>query len=111
MIKSRQQFAYLLNNFLALNLDAFISVGNELHSIPPTVYMRKVLYNILFLECDPVQHCILLFSHAFAVDRQTDRQTNRQRHADLGIKRQVDRQSDRLTDRLDRQTKNFGFIS
>ena len=48
MIKSSQQFAYLRINFLALDSDAFISVGNELHSIPPTVYMRKILYNILF---------------------------------------------------------------
>ena len=54
MIKSSQQFAYLLNNFLAVDSDAFISVGNEFHSIPPTVHMRKTLYNILFLECDPV---------------------------------------------------------
>ena len=61
MIKSSQQFAYLRINFLALDSDAFISVGNELYSIPPTVYMRKTLYNILFLECDPVRHCILCF--------------------------------------------------
>ena len=61
MIKSSQQFAYLLNKFLAVDSDAFISVGNEFHSIPPTVHMRKTLYNILFLECDPVQHCILCF--------------------------------------------------
>ena len=61
MIKSSQQFAYLLNNFLAVDSDAFISVGNEFHSIPPTVHMRKTLNNILFLECDPVQHCVLCF--------------------------------------------------
>ena len=49
MIKSSQQFAYLLNNFLAVDSDAFISVGNEFHSIPPTVHNY---------EKDPLQYSV-----------------------------------------------------